>query len=192
MKQSLVILSLIPAWGLSFFVPTTRNGDNRSHRNEIGAIITTKLLLEKINSNTGKDQQENNYNNELWHLERVDKISDWVNDLKKYPNPLSLKPNIPLSWFVDDDAAVAAKVQVGAHETELEDGGSGLGKRNKDAFLLAGPRLDIAFDPKCCKAAIVTCGGLCPGLNTVVRELTMCLRRQYGVDEIRGIRSGYR
>lgn len=46
--------------------------------------------------------------------------------------------------------------------------------------------------PKECKAAIVTCGGLCPGLNSVIREVVMCLRRQYGVTETYGIPAGYR
>ena len=61
-----------------------------------------------------------------------------------------------------------------------------------EAFILAGPRLEIAFDPKECKSAIVTCGGLCPGLNSVIREVVMCLRRQYGVTKTLGIPSGYR
>ena len=52
--------------------------------------------------------------------------------------------------------------------------------------------MEIAFDPKECKSAIVTCGGLCPGLNSVIREVVMCLRRQYGVTKTLGIPSGYR
>lgn len=56
----------------------------------------------------------------------------------------------------------------------------------------AGPRERIIFDPKKVKAAIVTCGGLCPGLNTVIRELTDCLSFQYGVVDIFGIPQGYR
>lgn len=63
---------------------------------------------------------------------------------------------------------------------------------NAAAFSLAGPRRDLAFDPARCKAAIVTCGGLCPGLNTVVREVVMCLRRQYGVTATFGVPGGYR
>jgi hypothetical protein len=94
--------------------------------------------------------------NELWEIERVDRISDDP-ERPTYPNPLSLKPNIPISWFVDADDAVVAKVLVAASDTDEEH------RRMKAAFTLAGPRLDIAFDPKCCKAAIVTCGGLCPG-----------------------------
>ena len=63
---------------------------------------------------------------------------------------------------------------------------------NAAAFHLAGPRAEIAFDPKECTAAIVTCGGLCPGLNTVIREVVMCLRRQYGVTKTYGVPGGYR
>lgn len=63
---------------------------------------------------------------------------------------------------------------------------------NAEAFILAGPRSKISFDPSTSKAAIVTCGGLCPGLNSVVREVTMCLSRQYGLSDIVGIPMGYR
>ena len=40
---------------------------------------------------------------------------------------------------------------------------------------LAGPRNKIFFDPDRTKAAIVTCGGLCPGINDVIRSITMTL-----------------
>jgi 6-phosphofructokinase 1 len=40
-------------------------------------------------------------------------------------------------------------------------------------FLRAGPRKQIFFKPSETKAAIVTCGGLCPGLNVVIREIVM-------------------
>lgn len=56
----------------------------------------------------------------------------------------------------------------------------------------AGPRLKVCFSPHEVKAAIVTCGGLCPGLNTVIRELVCGLWFQYGVRDIKGIKSGYR
>ena len=39
---------------------------------------------------------------------------------------------------------------------------------------------------------MVTCGGICPGLNTVVRELVFCLERQYGATTIWGVPGGYR
>ena len=36
----------------------------------------------------------------------------------------------------------------------------------------AGPREKIYFKPEQVKAAIVTCGGLCPGLNDVIRQVS--------------------
>ena len=57
---------------------------------------------------------------------------------------------------------------------------------------VAGPREKIFFDPSKVHAAIVTCGGLCPGLNSVIRSIVMGLWHQYGVRRISGIRYGYR
>lgn len=48
-------------------------------------------------------------------------------------------------------------------------------RKHSVAFLRAGPRAEIVFYPTEVKAAIVTCGGLCPGLNDVVHELTQVL-----------------
>lgn len=59
-------------------------------------------------------------------------------------------------------------------------------------FLVAGPYENVSWDPNEVRAAIVTCGGLCPGLNTVVRELVMCLTYSYGVKVIYGVPNGYR
>ncbi len=58
-------------------------------------------------------------------------------------------------------------------------------------FQRAGPRERIAWDPALTTAGIITCGGLCPGLNDVIRALVMCLYHHYGVRRIRGIRYGY-
>ncbi|MBP7765276.1 MAG: ATP-dependent 6-phosphofructokinase [Syntrophaceae bacterium] len=57
---------------------------------------------------------------------------------------------------------------------------------------LAGPRRKIFFDPARTRAALVTCGGLCPGINDVIRSVTMTLFYRYGVREILGIRYGLR
>ncbi|MGI6454502.1 MAG: ATP-dependent 6-phosphofructokinase [bacterium] len=59
------------------------------------------------------------------------------------------------------------------------------------SFEAAGPRDKIFFDPQHTKAAIVTCGGLCPGLNDVIRGLVLCLTLGYGVRDILGIRYGF-
>jgi len=56
---------------------------------------------------------------------------------------------------------------------------------------LAGPRRKIFFDPEHTTCGIVTCGGLCPGLNDVIRGLVMQAYYRYGVRKILGFRFGY-
>lgn len=58
-------------------------------------------------------------------------------------------------------------------------------------FELAGPRSKLFFDPKQTRAGIVTCGGLCPGLNNVIRSLFLELHHAYGVKEVLGFIGGY-
>ncbi|MBA4392824.1 MAG: diphosphate--fructose-6-phosphate 1-phosphotransferase, partial [Desulfobacca sp.] len=59
------------------------------------------------------------------------------------------------------------------------------------SFEKAGPRQKIFFDPKKIKCAIVTAGGLCPGLNNVIRAIVLELNHIYGVHNIIGIPFGY-
>ncbi len=56
----------------------------------------------------------------------------------------------------------------------------------------AGPRENIYFDPSKVRAGIVTCGGLCPGLNDVIRAIVMTLWYRYGSERISGFMYGYR
>ncbi|RWW01944.1 hypothetical protein BHE74_00016469 [Ensete ventricosum] len=67
----------------------------------------------------------------------------------------------------------------------------------------AGPRKQIYYEPREVKAAIVTCGGLCPGLNDVIRQVEDILLsflwlqivltlEKYGVKNIVGIPYGFR
>ena len=58
-------------------------------------------------------------------------------------------------------------------------------------FEVAGPREKLFFDPAKTRAGIVTCGGLCPGLNNVIRSLVLQLHHGYGVREILGFVNGY-
>ena len=60
------------------------------------------------------------------------------------------------------------------------------------SFEKAGAREQIHFDPAKTVAAVVTCGGLCPGLNNVIRSLFLQLHHNYGVKLVLGIRYGYR
>jgi 6-phosphofructokinase 1 len=56
---------------------------------------------------------------------------------------------------------------------------------------VAGPRERLFFDPSSFRAAVVTCGGLCPGLNNVLRSLFLHLHHLYGASELLGVRYGY-
>jgi 6-phosphofructokinase 1 len=58
-------------------------------------------------------------------------------------------------------------------------------------FEKAGPREKIYFDPSKLKCGIVTCGGLCPGLNDVIRAIVMSLFHHYGVQNVYGFPYGY-
>jgi 6-phosphofructokinase 1 len=83
-----------------------------------------------------------------------------------------------------------------ADRVPLDDRMSKIGEYRDDlshapAFELAGPRDRIFFDPRGLRCGIVTCGGLCPGINNVVRGLVIELTNSYGVEQIVGFRYGY-
>ncbi len=60
-----------------------------------------------------------------------------------------------------------------------------------ETFELAGPREFLHFNPSEVRSAIVTCGGLCPGLNSVIRSIVMESWYRYGSRNILGIKYGY-
>ena len=74
-------------------------------------------------------------------------------------------------------------------ETEEVDGA--VRPVHSDTLELAGPREKIYFNPAHVHAAICTCGGLCPGLNNVIRSVVRCLWYRYGVRRISGVQYGY-
>jgi 6-phosphofructokinase 1 len=87
--------------------------------------------------------------------------------------------------FVDD----SEKVLLYTHSEDLKpstDNGKDL-----PMFERAGPRKNIFFEPEKLTCGIVTCGGLCPGLNDVIRTITLSLLWQYKVKEVYGFRYGY-
>lgn len=67
-----------------------------------------------------------------------------------------------------------------------------LAEKGKDfpSFELAGPRRKIYFDPSKLRCALVTCGGLCPGLNDIIRAIVLELFYGYGVKNILGFKYG--
>ncbi len=93
----------------------------------------------------------------------------------------------PLSipQFIDEGARVVIDVDFGRIADSFTKTGTALSFEN------AGPRRKIFFNPAKTKAAIVTCGGLCPGLNNVIQSLVRQLMLQYGVKTVYGVRFGY-
>ncbi len=65
------------------------------------------------------------------------------------------------------------------------------GRADPPAMEAAGPRERLFFDPSQLACGIVTCGGLCPGLNDVIRAIVLSLSYHYGVNNIFGFRFGY-
>lgn len=102
------------------------------------------------------------------------------------PLHLSTRLNDFVANYVGDDEFIMYDID---HALD----GESLKLNFKRSHLLekAGPREKIYFDPKKVCAGIVTCGGLCPGLNDVIRSLVMTLWYQYGVRNILGIPFGY-
>eukprot|EP00966_Prymnesium_polylepis_P245041 5667885-Prymnesium_polylepis.2 len=60
-----------------------------------------------------------------------------------------------------------------------------------DGCIRANATEYIWWEPSKVKAAMVTCGGLCPGLNSIIRGVTHCLYNDYGVRDVVGITAGY-
>src|SRR5688500_12737137 len=79
-----------------------------------------------------------------------------------------------------------------AYHLELNEPTDGNTHQTPRVLEKAGPRELLFFAPRRVRAAIVTCGGLCPGLNDVIRSLVMTLWKHYGVRQIVGVRYGYR
>lgn len=87
--------------------------------------------------------------------------------------------------FVDDDE----KILVYSHSDNTWK--SQDSHRQPPMFERAGPRRKIFFDLKKLNCGIVTCGGLCPGLNDVIRTITLSLLWSYGIRKVFGFRYGY-
>ncbi|GLU22315.1 hypothetical protein SLE2022_384020 [Rubroshorea leprosula] len=117
-----------------------------------------------------------------FELEDVPHLTDYIPELPTYPNPLQDNPSYSVvkQYFVNDDDTVVQKI------VAQKDSPRGT------HFRRAGPRQKVYFESDEVHACIVTCGGLCPGLNTVIRELVCGLYFMYGVTKVIGIEGGYK
>jgi len=98
------------------------------------------------------------------------------------------KPTVPSpitsAYFMPDSRRVL-------YDPYLRSDSPGTAGNSPLSIEVAGPRKTIYFDPAQTKAAIVTCGGLSPGINDVIRAVVMGLYYRYGIREIAGIRYGF-
>lgn len=101
----------------------------------------------------------------------------------RVPSPLAFVPpsSGQKSHFVLDSERIRFNVELHADSQEMD----------VLSFEEAGPRERIFFDPTVTSAAIVTCGGLSPGLNNVIRSVFHELSDNYGIRRVLGIRNGY-
>ncbi|MFP4400232.1 MAG: ATP-dependent 6-phosphofructokinase [Desulfonatronovibrio sp.] len=97
--------------------------------------------------------------------------------------PAKVNSPLPFCRFVDDKQLITMDIN-----PEM------LGKDEKESVRLefeeAGPRSKLYFDPSKTKCAIVTCGGLCPGINDVIRAIVMEAYHNYNVPSVLGIQYG--
>ncbi|KAI5069006.1 hypothetical protein GOP47_0015307 [Adiantum capillus-veneris] len=112
-------------------------------------------------------------------------LSDYIDPLPDSVNPLlhSRYFHPTEGFWLSDSDMVAQNIAV-----DILDPSS----HTQTFFHRAGPRYHVKFTSDEVRAAIVTCGGICPGLNSVIREIVDALWYQYGVKQIYGIEGGYR
>lgn len=102
---------------------------------------------------------------------------------RKIKSPLIDKFNLNDMNFVKDEKRMLYNVMLVNQDASTID--------SELTFELAGPRETLHFEPENVTSAIVTCGGLCPGLNDVIRSIVMESYYRYGAKKIYGIRYGY-
>lgn len=104
----------------------------------------------------------------------------------KIPSPLKMSSETgdAIVNYVKDEESILYNIDGAIKGNETLDSRAKLTK--------AGPREKIYFNPNHVHAGIVTCGGLCPGLNNVIRAVVRCLWYSYGVRRITGIKNGYK
>lgn len=109
-------------------------------------------------------------------------------------NPLQNNPwyRPPAGFYVSQHEAVLREIIFDVSRPASTASNYNDANNDRSAYYRAGPRKQVYFDPENVRAAIVTCGGLCPGMNTVIRELVVGLWELYGVRHIYGVTAGYR
>jgi 6-phosphofructokinase 1 len=101
------------------------------------------------------------------------------------PLKQSQRADSPVYKFVEDNDRILYEVSLDYFNKCREKGEAPI------SFEKAGPKETIFFEPAKTKVGIVTCGGLCPGLNNVIRSLVNQLHYRYGISRILGFKYGF-
>lgn len=103
----------------------------------------------------------------------------------EFASPLQTASSLEIKFRSDGERVLL--------EHKVDVTGPVIDPRDSDSlsFEMAGPRAKLFFDPTRTTAGIVTCGGLCPGLNDIIKGLVTQLWTRYGVTKIFGFRYGY-
>jgi len=119
-------------------------------------------------------------------------LSSWQTSVEGTVNERELNKNInPMAavWpnmnFVNPNELVMGHIITNDSKAHLRD------QAVDEGCVRANACREIYWEPKKIKAAMVTCGGLCPGLNSIIREVTNCLWHDYGIQDIVGMTGGY-
>ncbi|KAJ1399532.1 Pyrophosphate-dependent phosphofructokinase [Sesbania bispinosa] len=169
----------------------------------------------KSQSTTPKSSTEIDYSDPDWKIKfkedfearfRLPHITDTFPDAASMPSTFCLKMRTPMNrdfpgnypwgedWhgYINDNDRVLLKTIYYSSPTSAGAECIDPGCNWVEQWVhRAGPRQKIYFKPDEVKAAILTCGGLCPGLNDVIRQIVITLEI-YGVTKIVGIPFGYR
>lgn len=97
------------------------------------------------------------------------------------PIQMSINEGDGLADYVEDSDKIYLNIDHKGRKNEEEE----------EVLELAGPRKKIYFNPSRVHVAICTCGGICPGLNNVIRSVVRCFWYRYGVRRISGVPFGY-
>ncbi len=104
-----------------------------------------------------------------------------------YDSPLitHLEGKLDVTGFINDNERIVCDPRIEHIKQVISEG------TDPPSMEVAGPREKIFFNPSDVRAAIVTCGGLCPGINDVIRALYMEMHYRYRIRKVIGIRFGY-
>ncbi|PON90333.1 Pyrophosphate-dependent phosphofructokinase TP0108-type [Trema orientale] len=138
-------------------------------------------------TNLAADQNPAPFSFASVELQPLPHLTDTAPDHRSQPNPLDKNP-----FFHPSEGFYVSPGDVILRQIVYDLSGTFPAHSPHLVYHRAGPRRRVFFDPPAVRAAVVTCGGLCPGLNTVIRELVDGLWELYGVRQIFGVTAGYR